>query len=232
MNKAIWALGALLPLAAATPTLARDQLVRDQNDYADFDRYRPFRFQLEGGATVTQGTEEQKLNNGWNVGAGFTWYPTSNLPLGLRVDGSYSGFDARGAYLSQVAAQLQKPVNEGTVKIWGADVDLELDLKIGPTVKLYLLAGVGWYDEQDTFREERRVPGLECDWFGCVHGTTTVSSIVARNTTGIHSAKNAGLGVQFALGERVSFFMDARYLRISPKARKRDFLPIRFGLRF
>jgi hypothetical protein len=68
-------------------------------------------------------------------------------------------------------------VDEGRVKMWGGDVGAKLDSTVSYGTRLYFLAGGGWYDEQNSFRYQ--------------------STLVRRNTTGTHFAKNGGLGVEF-----------------------------------
>ena len=195
-------------------------------------QYHPFRFHIDGGGTITQRSNETLLDNGWNAGLGLSWFPSSHLPLGIRVDGTYSEFDARTPLLNQAAATYGTRVDNGTRKMWGGDVDLELDLPLSPSVRFYLLAGGGWYRQQDTFRQVNVYPGYFCDWWGCGPGLYGVRSIVARNTNDWHFAKNAGLGFEFAMAPRTSFFVEARYMRLNPNDAKSDYLPIRAGLRF
>jgi hypothetical protein len=135
--------------------------------------------------------------------------------------------------LSQAAAFYQTPVDNGTVRMWGGDVDLEIDFRLGARVRGYLVAGGGWYKQQITYRQQQVVGGYLCDWWGdCYPGYIGADAIVARNTSQWHFARNAGFGLEFALRGRASFFVDARYMRLDPNDRKSDFLPIRAGLRF
>jgi Outer membrane protein beta-barrel domain len=194
--------------------------------------YRPFRFHIDGGGTVTQQTSEKSFDNGWNAGLGLTWYPTSLLPLGLRIDGTYNEFSARDALLNQASAAYGTLVNDGTMKMWGGDADLELDLHLSHFVHMYFLAGGGWYRQQTTFRQVNFYGGYLCDWWGCEPGFYRSSAIVARNLTEWHFARNAGFGLEFAMGPRASFFAEARYMRLDPTRAKSDFLPIRAGVRF
>jgi hypothetical protein len=195
-------------------------------------QYHPFRFHIDGGGTLTQRSNDTLLDNGWNAGFGLSWFPTSHLPLGIRVDGTYNEFDARSPLLNQAAATYGTRVDNGNQKMWGGDVDLELDLPLSPYVRFYLLAGGGWYKQQDTFRQVNFYPGYFCDWWGCGPGYAGYRSIVARNTTDWQFAKNAGLGLEFAMAPRTSFFIEARYMRLNPNDAKSDYLPIRAGLRF
>jgi opacity protein-like surface antigen len=228
------ALGALLLLAIAMPVVAQyegPEWIHSIDTYYPSLQYHPFRVQVSGGGTITQRASENDLNNGWNVGAGLTWFPTSHLPLGLRLDGIYNHFSARNALLAQAAARYQTRVDSGTVKMWGGDADAEIDFHLAASARVYLIGGVGWYRTQTTYRQ--RVAGATvCNEWRCDGGFGNVDAIVARDMTGWHFARNVGLGMELALGERASFFVDARYVQLYPRNRKSDFLPIRAGLRF
>lgn len=215
------------------PPAAKPQWVHSESTYPDTGfKYHPFRFHVDGGSTLTQNANDTLLDNGWNVGLGLSWFPSSHLPLGIRVDGTYNEFDARPALLNQATATYGARVDNGTHKMWGGDVDLELDLHLSSHVRAYLLAGGGWYRQQDTFRQVNFYPGYICDWWGCGPGYYGVGTIVARNNTDWRFAKNAGFGLEFAMSPMTSFFVEARYMRLNPNDAKSDYLPIRVGLRF
>ena len=215
------------------PPAAKPQWVHSESSYPESAfQYHPFRFHIDGGGTIAQRANDKLLDNGWNVGLGLSWFPTKHLPLGIRVDGTYMEFDARQALLDQAAANSGTRVDNGTRKMWGGDVDLELDLPLSPYVRMYLLAGGGWYKTQDTFRQVNFYPGYICDWWGCGPGYYGIRSIVARNTTDWSFAKNAGLGFEFAMAPRTSFYVEARYMRLNPNDAHSDYLPIRVGYRF
>src|SRR5215469_8616928 len=129
MSKPLWALAALLSLPAATPATAyrSDAYACDG---CEFFPYSPFRMQIEGGRTITQGYAEKYLDNGMNLGLGFTWQPKLDVPVSLRVDGMYQSFEARPLLLTQASASLGTKVDEGSVTMWGGDVDAEYDLKV------------------------------------------------------------------------------------------------------
>jgi len=228
----------MLPLAVAAPASAQYSApgwTHSESSYypeGEGFRYRPFRFQLDAGGTITQRSNANLLDNGWNTGLGLTWFPTSHLPLGLRLDGSYSEFKARNPLLDAAAAFYQTEVDRGTVRMWGGDVDLELDFHLGPRTRAYLVAGGGWYRQQTTYRQLQLVHGIFCDWWWCYNGYGFVHPIVARTTSDWTFARNAGVGLEFALSSRASFFIDARYMRLNPIDVRSDFLPIRAGVRF
>jgi hypothetical protein len=211
MGKSYWLLAGVLPLLAATPAVAHGGNVYACG-YCEMFPYSPFRMQIEGGRTITQGWGEQFLDNGMNVGLGLTWQPTPQVPVALRVDGMYQSFKARPLLLSQATAHLGTNVDEGSINMWGGDIDAEFDVKMSYGVRLYFLGGIGWYDEQNSFRYQ--------------------GAVVRRNTTGTHLAKNAGVGTEFANGGNVFFFIDARYMRFKVNGENLDFIPIRLGIRF
>lgn len=187
---------------------------------------------MDGGGTLVQRSNKALLDNGWNAGFGFSWFPTSKWPLGVRVDGTYNEFDARPALLNQAAATYGTSIDDGTDRLYGGDVDLELDLPLSSSVRIYLLAGGGWYRQQFTYRQLNFYQGYVCFWWGCGPGYFGVEDVVARNTTKWQFARNAGFGLEFAMGPRSSFFVEARYMRLNPNDARSDFLPIRAGLRF
>jgi opacity protein-like surface antigen len=191
-------------------------------------RYRPFEAQIQGGYTVTSGTADRLLDDGTNVGLGFTWFPTSLLPIGLRVNGSYSSFRARNALLDQYGPNFY----HGYQNIYGGDADLQLDLAHSSSrSKLYLIGGAGWYRTQTRLREVVFEQGTFCGFYHCEQGTFPVR-VTGTTTSPWRSSWNAGLGWEIAYADGASFFLEARYLQIAPRDDKMQFVPISVGLRF
>ncbi len=210
MSKLLCSAAATLSLIAVTRAEAYGH---DYDcDYCQLFPYSPVRVQVDGGRTITHDFAAQYLDNGWNAGAGLTWQPAERVPLALRIDGMYQSFGARQALLTQAQTHLGAKVDEGTIDIWGGDLDLELDVKLTAGSRAYFLAGGGWYDEQNTFRYQ--------------------GTLVNRTTNGTRFAKNAGLGLEFANGGWISFFVEARYVRFDANGRNLNFIPVRAGLRF
>ncbi len=192
-------------------------------------KYQPLAVQIEGGYTATAGTTNNELNGGGNVGLGLTWFPSSSLPIGIRGDGSYSWFNARPALLDAYG-----DYSVGHVEMYGGDADLQLDLAHkSPYAKLYLLGGVGRYRQYTTLKQISLVNGIGCfSWFYCGPAQFPAVTGVDRFTSPWLRSWNAGLGAEFAAADHVSFFVEARYLRILPNSSKMQFVPIRVGLRF
>ena len=190
-------------------------------------RYRPFTFQIDGGYTVTTAPTNQQLDGGSNVGFGFGWFPTPALPVGLRVDGSYSSFRVKDAQLNA------GNFNSGHENFYGGDADLQLNLASNSSaVQVYLFGGAGWYREQTVLRQVSIVSGYVCDWYFCEPGYFPAVTAEQRTTSDWHRAWNAGVGFEFPIADGGSFFIEARYLRILPNSDQTKFVPIRVGLRF
>jgi opacity protein-like surface antigen len=191
-------------------------------------RYRPLTVHIDGGYSLATGTTGRYLDDGGNVGFGVTWFPTSVLPIGLRVDGSYSSFRARDALLDLYGSNF----TSGHENIYGGDADLQLDLAHQSSrSKLYLFGGAGWYRVQTRLRQFSFEQGTICGFYFCESGLVPVANDT-RTTSAWRSSWNAGLGWEVALAEGASFFVEARYLQINPRSSKMQFVPIRVGLRF
>jgi hypothetical protein len=190
-------------------------------------KYHPFAFQIDGGYSVTTGDTNHDLDGGSNAGLGLTWFPTSALPIGIRVDGSYSWFRAKNHLLDT------GNFTSGHEDFYGGDADLQLNLAHrSSAAQLYLFGGIGWYREQTVLRQVSIVGGTVCGYFYCGPGYFPAVTAERRTTSDWHQAWNAGLGLEVAIAERASFFIEARYLRIMPNRNQTTFVPITLGLRF
>lgn len=197
-------------------------------------KYHPLSVQLEAGYTLTEGALRPAVDNGGNVGLGIHWFPSSWLPLGLRVDGSYSQFRETHASVNQEAAALGTNVNFGHQDLYGGDADVQFDLAHRSTrAKMYVFGGLGWYRQSTVFRQVGSSgPVFFCGWYECGYGYLPVVTTVARSTTPWEHSWNAGFGAEFALADRVSFFLEARYVRLAPYGANNGLIPIDIGLRF
>jgi len=191
-------------------------------------QYHPFKFQIEGGYTFTEGSLKDTLKDGGNVGAGITWMPFSSLPIGLRVDGSYSTFNLT----NQALAAAGSNITYGHQNVYGGDADAEIDLPMTPHAREYFFGGFGWYRTQTVLKQTQYEQGLVCGFFFCVPGEVPVVTTVQKTTSDWVKSWNAGIGFEFALSDPVTLFIDARYVAFEPYSSKTQFIPIRIGLRF
>jgi hypothetical protein len=182
--------------------------------------YRPVHVAIEGGYTATAGSTSNNFNDGGNVGIGISFFPSSALPLGLRVDGSWSRFDASYAYFDNNGYYMHSHEN-----IYGGDADLQFNLpRPSSQYQFYLLGGAGWYREQHVLDQFAN----GCGYYGCGPLYTGNQS----STTGWRSSWNAGVGGEVAMPGGTSFFVEARYQRIAPHDSDMQFVPVRVGIRF
>jgi Outer membrane protein beta-barrel domain len=206
---------ATLPPPAPVPPVYMRQYWWESPDLV----YRPVHFAIEGGYTPTAGATSDNFNDGGNVGFGISFFPARSLPVGLRIDGSWSRFDASHAYFDPNGDYaLHSHEN-----IYGGDADLQFNLAHPSShYQFYLLGGAGWYREQNVL--EQFAAG--CGFHYC--GPVTEQS----STTPWRSSWNAGFGGEVAMPGGASFFVEARYQRIAPRNSDMQFVPIRVGIRF
>jgi hypothetical protein len=196
-------------------------------------RYHPWRIQIEGGYSITQGsTVKTLLNDGGSGGLGITWFPTAAIPLGFRVDGSYTSHPQTLHALDLASQSSGQNIADGYTDIYGGDLDAEIDLHLGARSREYFFGGLGWYRERTTLKSVTYQQGTIC-WLFCYQGYYPVYSNAQSSTTGWLNSWNAGIGFEFPLGDPATFFIDGRFLRIKqPQGGYWDFIPIRVGIRF
>ena len=184
--------------------------------------YRPVHFAIEGGYTATAGSTGDNLNDGGNIGVGISFFPSRSLPIGLRIDGSWSRFDASHAFFdTSTGTYLHSHEN-----IYGGDADLQFNLAHPSSrYQFYFLGGAGWYREQSVL--EQFASG--CGFYNC---GPFYGGELASTTTGWRSSWNAGFGGEFAMPGGTSFFVEARYQRIGSSNNDIQLVPVRFGIRF
>jgi hypothetical protein len=189
--------------------------------------YRPFKFQIDAGYSITAGNTSSNFDDGVTAGVGVTFFPIPSLPVGLRADGSYSWFDARNNLLFATNASY------GYEELYGGDADLQINLGTHTShAQLYLFGGAGWYRERTTLHQVSLVNGTFCGFYYCAPGQFFAVTGTATVTSPWRDSWNAGLGWEVALANYGSFFVEARYLQLMPNNFKQQFVPIRVGFRF
>jgi opacity protein-like surface antigen len=193
-------------------------------------RYHPITMQVDGGYTFTAGGAADNLDNGWNGGLGVTWQPAPTVPLAFRIDGSYSRFSENARGLDFASQSYGTNIDWGRENLYGGDLDAQIYLPVAPNVRGYFFGGAGWYREQTVFGRSVFGHG-ECSLL-CGTDIFPFGSTVARSTSGWLDSWNAGFGIEFALHDPASFFVEARYQHLAPMSSDTGFVPVRFGVRF
>jgi hypothetical protein len=172
------------------------------------------------------------LNDGGAVGLGFTWFPSSTVPWGLRVEGSYTSFPQTLHALDLASQSTGQNIADGYTDMYGGDVDAQVDLHLGQHSRQYLFGGIGRYRERTTLKSVTYQQGTVC-WFFCYPGYYPVYSTAQTSTTPWLRSWNGGIGFEFPLSDPATFFIEGRFLWIKPEQGKsQDFIPIRVGIRF
>jgi opacity protein-like surface antigen len=183
-----------------------------------------------GGYSDTVGTTADYLQGGYMVGGGFTLSQGFDDPLDLRFEFSYSNHNATNNLLNIGQQVANTEVDNGTGQFWSGTGNVEYHVPIIYGVRVYGIAGVGAYHERVELNQQ--VPGgwgyYNCDPFsGYCYGNNAL--VASQSTTKF--GWNAGLGVDFALPYGHSWFVEARYHRISTDT-PIELVPIAVGYRF
>lgn len=187
---------------------------------------------MDAGYVATTGQIADLLDGGWTVGGGLSWQPDFSVPLALRADLNYSYFGATRQLIGMSQAPGQAWIDDGYGETIDLAVDGEYRLPLSPYVTGFAVAGGGVAHRRIALTQTVPVGGYFCDpWWGfCGYGVVPGSLVVSSDNT-TRFAWNAGLGLDIALSNDESFFVEARFTRIetSPPT---DFVPIRVGVRF
>lgn len=226
MRRYLYPLGALVLLSAWATAPA-------QNYYERY--YGPqehVHWHLDAGYVGTTGQIADALDGGWTFGGGLSWQPDFSSPLALRADLNYSRFTATRQLVAINQALDQTEIDDGYGEVVELDVDGEYKVPLSPYITGFAVAGVGLAHRRIALTQTVAVGDYFCDpWFGyCEYGLVPGQVVVASDNT-TRFAWNAGVGLDFALRNGQTFFVEARFTRIQT-AQPSDFVPIRVGLRF
>ena len=195
-------------------------------------KYHPLMVEIGGGYTFTSGDITQTLQDGPIGSFALTWFPTSNLPLGIRFEGSYGYFNATRNAMQGASVATGTQVADGYTDLYGGSVDARLDLAHrSPHFGMYLFGGFGRYRTHTVFKQVTAERGLICFVF-CYPGYILVDSTVQESTSDWRRSWNAGFGMEWSLSDPVRFFIEGRYMRLAPYNQTNTFIPVEIGLRF
>ncbi len=188
--------------------------------------YQPLSVQAGGGYGIVTGPAADDIHGGANAAVGVSWFPSSALPLALRLDGSYGWFTPGKRLLGSGGVDY----TGGERNVYGGDLDLQLDFAHLPSrQKVYLLGGFGWYRVATSLEKLSAAPRV-CGRHFC--GTYPTVLAMENDTSPWDKSWNAGVGWAMALNAHTSLFVEARFQRIFTRGSNTQFVPIRLGLRF
>jgi opacity protein-like surface antigen len=169
------------------------------------------------------------LQGGYLVGGGFTVYPSPASPLDLRVDLSYSQHTASNHLLDLGQQAANTEVDNGTGNFLSGTANLEYRIPIVYGVRAYGIAGVGVYHSRVELTQYTPFGYYYCDPFSGFCDAAGDALVSSSGTTKF--GWNAGAGVEFDLPYGQSWFIEARYHRISTD-QPIEYVPISVGYRF
>jgi opacity protein-like surface antigen len=217
MKPNIRVLAPLLLLGCTGPALAQV--------YQYYPADRPVQWFLDGGASITQGPTADDFDNGWTIGTGLYFRPYPGQPFSMRAEVNYSRSDATNQFINANEVATQTPIDNGSMQTFTGYLDGILDAPVSPWMHLYATGGVGLGYR----RIELTQNGFFCDPFIC--GDVFGHDTLVASSDSTHFAWNAGAGMNFALPNGQSWFIEARYERIATQS-PTEYVPIRFGFRF
>jgi len=177
------------------------------------------------------GATSDYLQGGYLVSGGFSVTPSRASPFDFRVDISYSEHNASNYLLDLGQQAANTEVDNGTGSFWSGTANVVYHVPIVYGVRAYGIAGAGVYHERVELTQYDPYGGYyTCDPFlGYCNGVAADALVASRGVTKF--GWNAGAGVEFALPYGQSWFIEARYHRIS-NDRPIEFIPITIGYRF
>lgn len=184
---------------------------------------RPVQWFIDTGASVTTGQTSNDFDTGWTIGTGLLVRPDPRQPVALRFDVNYARSEATGQFIAANEAATGVPIDHGSLQTVTGFVGPQLELPLGPWMRLYATGGAGFGYQ----RIELTQNGFFCDAFFC--GAAGHYLVNSSDTT--HFAWTAGAGMSFALPRGQSWFVEARYERIQTQG-PTELVPIRIGFRF
>ncbi len=185
---------------------------------------RRFTFEVGGGYTPPVGRTANRLNNGWNVGAGAGMNLGRFFSIGPHF--MYNSFGVNSAVLGAFGA----PNGNGRVYAITADPRIQFGGRFTP----YIVGGVGWYRRTIEFTQPSLFPTTFYDPFfgifypGVTSGNQVLGSVVRDGIGG-----SLGGGLQFGVGHGgAKLFAEARYHYADTGRVPTRMVPLTFGIRF
>jgi hypothetical protein len=179
---------------------------------------------VQGGFSLTQGDVSLLADDGWTLGGGATYYP-STWPVGISMGLEYSDFDMTGEAKDFFESS-------GDVSVWGVTTGVTWSPRLEGSIGFYVNAGVGGYRTEARLTEPGAWCGTICppySWWcfpGCVPGTIVTDS---QSTTDF--GYNLAAAITFNVGADSMLYLQAQYNSVQSDATL-EFIPLVFGYRW
>lgn len=201
---------------------------------APFDDRPGAHWDVMGGLSEPVGTTGDYLQGGYAIGGGLTFVPSESSPLDWRFDLDYRDHNASSRLIALGQQSTNIEIDGGTGQIWSFSGNATYHVPIAYGVRAYAIAGVGVYHTRIELTQTVPFYGgyYYCDpfWGYCDGGYGYGNAVVISHDL-TKFGWNAGGGVEFALPSGASWFIEARFHRISASTPV-EFVPIEVGYRF
>jgi len=183
-----------------------------------------FTFNAGAGFTPPLGATGQRLDTGWNVGAGAGY--NFNARFAVMGQFQFNDFRVNTATLNNLGYP------DGSVRLWSLTLDPVVHLNPRGHLDVYLIGGGGLYHRTQEFTSPTvaTVTGFD-PFFGFVPVEVPANQVLASysvNKPGV----NGGVGVALGTKWNAKFYAEARYHRMFIGDTHTDFIPVTFGIRF
>ena len=177
-----------------------------------------------GGFALSQGDLSELADDGWTVGGGATYYP-STWPVGISMGLDYSAFD-----MTRQAKDYFE--SNGEVDIWQVTGGVTWSPRSEGSVGFYLNGGIGYYWTEARLTEPGAWCGIVCppySWWcypGCGPGT-----IVTDSQSTSDFGLNLAAAITFSVGMDSMIYVQAQYNSIQSDA-SLEMIPLVVGFRW
>lgn len=170
-------------------------------------------FGLAAGVAFPQGDGLDGVNTGFNLSGSLGIRPV-NMPVGFRLEASYSRFGADGFTFADESGSISA---DGNLSFLAGTGNVVLAIPTASAIRPYVIGGLGIY--RLTAHIDARLTGGE--------GSGTFSQTESETKFGL----NGGAGLEFPV-RTVRAFVEARFHSVFTEGENSNFIPITFGVRF
>jgi hypothetical protein len=190
------------------------------------DNGRDWVAHVGGGVTLAADPTRERLDDGWSVQAGGSWFPTAG-PFGLGFNAAFLSHDLSAEQCARLDA------NDGTVEVWPLTLDFLYSPRLHRQVGLYVVAGGGAAIVHGEVNGPNGTAPVACDpwWWSDCDGVFTVENY-PRTVTEPKFAVNGGVGLEFGTGGSVAVYLESRFHYVFLENEAGRFVPITLGFRW
>jgi opacity protein-like surface antigen len=191
----------------------------------------PFDWHVNAGAALATGRSSSFLNTGWTVGGGVTYRHQPQDRFALQLDLGYSAYSASRTLVDLGQQKLQYSIDGGHGDVWALTLAGKYTLPLTHKMNGYALLGIGGYHESLQLTETGIFGGVVCNYWGYCYVVAADGDITVASKSLTKLGWDVGLGLEFPLRGRSSWFIESRYHSVLGE-KSIEYLPLQIGYRF